>query len=98
MAQAVQKGVQSLIGIELGVRDEAAGVVESGLEEDLLLASARACDPGAEQHVGLPDLIGKLSFVLFVRGGFIEQQLAFGETVGTQETIQRSGRQARLIR
>src|SRR5438874_282142 len=28
MAQAVQKSIQSLVGIELGVRDKAAGVVE----------------------------------------------------------------------
>ena len=98
LAQAVQKGVQSLVGIELGVRDEAAGVVERGLEEDLLLAAARPCDPGAEEHVGLPDLIGKLGFVLFVRGGFVEQQLAFGEAAGAQETIERGSRQAGLVR
>src|SRR5260370_1330595 len=48
LAQAVQKGVQPLVGIELSVRDEAAGVVERGLEEDLLLASPRALDPRAE--------------------------------------------------
>ena len=45
LAQAVQKGVESLVGIELGVRDEAAGVVERGLEEDLLLAAARRARP-----------------------------------------------------
>jgi hypothetical protein len=89
LAQAVQKSIQSLVGIELGVRDEAAGVVERGLEEDLPLASARPLDAGAEQHVGLPDLIGKLGFVLFVGSGFVEQQLAFGEAAGAQETIQR---------
>ena len=98
LAQAVQKGVQSLVGIELGVRDEAAGVVERGLEEDLLLASAGPSDPGAEEHVGLPDLIGELGFVLFVGGGFIEQQLAFGEPAGAQETIERGSRQAGLVR
>jgi len=53
------------------VRDEAAGIVERRLEEDLLLASARPLDPGAEEHVALPDLIGKLGFVLFMRGGFL---------------------------
>jgi len=42
LAQAIEKSVQSLIEVELRVRDEAAGVVESGLQEDLLLASARA--------------------------------------------------------
>ena len=97
LAQAVQKRIQSLVGIELGVRDEAAGIVERGLEEDLHLAAARALDPGAEQHVGLPDLIGVLGFELLVRGGFGEQQLAFGEAAGAQETIERGGRQAGLI-
>src|SRR6266853_1317554 len=52
---------------------------------------------GAEQHVGLPDLIGKLGFVLFVGGGFVEQQLAFGEPASAQETIERGGRQAGLL-
>src|ERR1017187_1752105 len=41
-------------------------------------------DPRAEQHVGLPDLIGKLRFVLFMRGSFVEQQLTFGEAPGAQ--------------
>ena len=72
MAQAVEKGVQSLVGIELGMRDEAAGIVERGLQEDLLLAAAGARDPGAKEHIGLPDLVGKLGFVLFVRGGLVE--------------------------
>ena len=97
LAQAVQKGVQPLVGIELGMRDEAAGVVECGLEEDLLLAAVGPRDPGAEEHIGLPDLIGKLSFVLFVRGGLVEKELTFGEPVGAQETIERGSRQARLV-
>jgi hypothetical protein len=42
-------------------------------------------DPRAEQHVGLPDLIGKLRFVLFMRGSFVEQQLTFGEAAGAQD-------------
>jgi hypothetical protein len=42
LAQAVEKGVESLVGIELGVGDEAAGVIECGLQEDLLLATAGA--------------------------------------------------------
>ena len=33
-----------------------------------------------------------------MRGGFFEQQLAFGETAGAQETIERGGRQAGLVR
>jgi hypothetical protein len=76
------------------VRDEAAGIVERGLQEDLLLASARTPNPGAEEHVGLPDLVGKLGFVLFVGGGFVEQELAFGEAAGAQETIERGSRKA----
>jgi hypothetical protein len=97
LAQAVQKGVESLVGIELGVWDETAGIIERGLEEDLLLAAARPPDPGTEEHVGLPDLIRKLGFVLFMRGSFLEQQLAFGETAGAQETIECGSRQAGLV-
>jgi hypothetical protein len=41
LAQAVQKGVESLVGIELGMRDETAGVVQRGLQEDLLLTTTR---------------------------------------------------------
>ena len=65
-----RESIQSLVGIELGVRDEAAGIVESGLKEDLLLAAARPPDPGSEQHVALPDLIGKWRFVFFMRVAF----------------------------
>jgi len=97
LAQAVQKGIQPLVGIELGVRDEAAGVIERSLEKDLHLASTRTLNPRAEQHVGLPDLVGELRFVLFVRGGFVEQQLALGEPAGAQETIERGSRQTRLV-
>jgi len=42
LAQAVQEGIQALVGIELSMRDEAAGIIERGLQKDLLLASARA--------------------------------------------------------
>jgi len=97
LAQAVEKGVQPLVGIELSVRDEAAGIVERGLQEDLLLAAAGARDPGAEEHVGLPDLIGELGFVLFVRGGLVEKQLPLGEAAGAQETIERGSRKSGLM-
>jgi hypothetical protein len=80
------------------MRDEAAGVVERGLEEDLLLAAAGPRDPGSKEHIGLPDLIGKLGFVLFMRGGLVEKELALGETAGAQEPIDRGGRQAALLR
>jgi hypothetical protein len=92
-AQAIEKRIQPLVGIELRVRNEAAGVVERGLQEHLHFAAAGAPNPRAEQHVGLPDPIGKLGLVLLVRGGFVEQQLAFGESAGAQETIERGGRQ-----
>lgn len=73
--------------------DEAAGIVEGGLEEHLHLAAAGPFDPRAKQHVGLPDLIGELGFVLFVRGGggFVLQQLTFGEPTGAQETVEGRG-------
>src|SRR5689334_18576178 len=86
LAQTVQEGVESLVGVELSVRDETAGVVERRLKEDLLLAAARPLDPGAEEHIALPDLIGELGFVLFMRGGFFEQELAFREAASAQET------------
>lgn len=90
----MKKRIQPLIGIKLAVWDEAAGIVESGLQEHLQLASAGALHPGPKQHVGLPDLIGELGFVLFVGvgGALVEQQLAFGETAGTQEPIECRGR------
>ena len=81
-----------------GVRDESAGIVQRGLEEDLHLAPAGALNPRAEQHVGLPDLIRKLRFVLLVCGGFVEQQLALGEPAGAQETIERGSRKTGLLR
>ena len=84
LAQAVQKGIQSLVGIELGVRDEAAGVVERGLQEDLLLAAARALDPGAEEHVGLPDLVVRIRLRTSCARWLVEQ-LPFGEAAGARK-------------
>jgi hypothetical protein len=52
---------------------------------------------GAEHHIRLPDPIGELGFVLFVRDGFLRQELAFGESVGAQKTIERGGRKTSLI-
>ena len=72
LAQAIEKRIQPLVGIELRVRNEAAGVVERGLQEHLHFAAAGALDPRTEQHVGLPGLVGVLGFVLLVRGGFVE--------------------------
>ena len=96
LAQAIEKRIQPLIGIELRVRNEAAGVIERGLKEHLHFAGvpsgSRALNPRAEQHVGLPGLVGKLGFVLLVRGGFVEEQLTFRESVGAQKAVERGGR------
>ena len=67
LAQTIERGIESLAGIKLGVRDEAAGVIESGVQEGLHLAAARALDVGAEEHVGLPDLVAVFGFELLVR-------------------------------
>ena len=93
LAKAVEEAIQALVGIELGMQDETAGIVERGLEEYLLFAAAGPFHPRAEQHVGLPDLIGALSLVLFVRGGggFVQQQLTFSESARTQETVNGGG-------
>jgi hypothetical protein len=71
------------------MRDEAAGVIQGGVQKGLYLAAARALDVGPEQHVGLPDLIAGLGFELLVRGR--DQQLAFGETTLFEEAVQRGG-------
>ncbi len=91
MPQAIEKRIETLIGIELGVRDEAAGIVERGLQKHLALAAARPFDPRTEEHVGLPDLIGELRFELLARGGGLRQQLMGGKTALAQKTIQRGG-------
>ena len=92
LAQTIQASVQPLAGIELGVRNEAAGIIEDGVEEDLEFAAAGALNIGAKQHVGLPDLIAGLGFELLVRGW--DQQLPLGETALFEEAIQRGGRHA----
>ena len=82
-----EKRIQSLIRIELGVRDQTAGVVERGLQIHLHLAARGALHPGTEQHIRLPGLIGELGFVLFVSGGrgFVQQQLPFGKSAGARK-------------
>ena len=99
LAKAVEETIQTLVGIELGMRDETAGIVERGLEEYLLFAAAGPFHPGSEQHIGLPNPIGALGFILLVRGGggFIQQQLAFGESARTQETVNGGGRHRGLL-
>jgi hypothetical protein len=75
LAQAIEAGIQALAGIELRVRNETAGVVQRGVQKDLHASAAGALDPRAEEHVGLPDLIGKFGFELFARLGC--EQFAF---------------------
>jgi hypothetical protein len=97
LTQAVEEAIQSLVGIELGMGDEPTGVIQRGLEKDLHLSPAGPPDPGTEQHIRLPDLVSVLGFVLFMRRGFGQQQLPFGETAGAQEAIERGGREAGLV-
>ena len=94
LAQAIQAGIQALAGIELGVRDEPAGVIERGVQEGLHLAAAGPLDVGAEEHVGLPDLIAVFGFELLVRRG--SEQLPFREAALFEEAIQRGGGDRRL--
>src|SRR5271165_6971209 len=42
LAQTIEAGIQSLAGIELGMRDEAAGVIQGGVQKCLHLAAAGA--------------------------------------------------------
>ena len=58
-------------------------------------AGAGAADPGAEEHVGLPDLVGAFGLVLLVRGGgaLFQQELSRGETAGAEEAVESGGGQ-----
>jgi hypothetical protein len=69
LAKTVQEGVQALVGVELGVGDEAAGIIQNGVPESLPLAAAGALDVRAVEHVRLPDLVGVLGFEFLVRRG-----------------------------
>ncbi len=89
LAQTVQAGIQSLAGIELGMRDEPAGIVESCVQVDLRLAAAGALHVRAVEHIGLPDLVAVFGLELFVRGR--SQQLLFREAALLEEAIQRRG-------
>src|ERR1700693_347539 len=44
VTQAIERGIESLAGIKLGMRDEAAGVIQRGMEKGLHLAATRAPD------------------------------------------------------
>jgi hypothetical protein len=69
VAQTVERGIESLAGIKLGMGNEAAGVIDGGVKKDLQAAATGAPNPGAKQHVGLPDFIAELGFKLLVRRG-----------------------------
>src|SRR6266568_3925056 len=90
VAQTVERGIESLADIELRMWDEPAGVIERGVEKNLHAAATRPLHPGAEQHIGLPDLIAELGFKLLVR--LWRQQLPFREAPLFEEAIQRGGR------
>ena len=72
------------------MRDEAASVIERGVKKGLYAAATRAPDPGAEQHIGLPDLVAELGFKLLVRLGC--EQLSLREAALFEEAIQRGRR------
>ena len=95
LTKTVQERVQSLIGVKLGMGDEAAGVIQGGVEEGLPLASARALDVGAVEHVRLPDLVGMLGFELFVSRRC--EQLTLGEAALLEEAIKGGGGEGGLV-
>src|SRR5688500_9788732 len=72
LAQAMEQTFQSLFGIELGMRDQTAGIVENAAEKTLALAAANPLNVGAEHDIRLPDLIGVFRFEL-LEAGFTQQ-------------------------
>lgn len=68
LAQAIEQGFQTFIGVKLRMGNQTGCIVENGVEHRLLFASARTGDVGTKHHVGLPDLVGKLRFKFLVRG------------------------------
>jgi hypothetical protein len=67
LAQAVQAGIQTLAAVELGMRDEAASIIEDGMQQGLHLAAARTLDVRTIEHVRLPDQIAVFGFELLMR-------------------------------
>jgi len=65
--------------------NEPAGVIESSVKQDLHAAAIQPPNPGAKQHVGLPDLITEFSFKLLVRRWC--EQLPFREAALFEEAI-----------
>lgn len=91
MLQAVEQRLQPLVGIELRVGDEPAGVVQDGAEEDLTLPAAGTLDVGAVEQVRLPDLITELRFELLVPG--LAEQFPRGEAALLKEAVERGRRE-----
>ena len=86
MTQTIQAGIQALAVVELGVRDEPAGVIQDGMQHGLHLAAARAPHIRTIEHVRLPDLVAVLGFELLA--GLGSEQLLFRKAALLQETIQ----------
>jgi len=95
LAQAVQAGVQTLGGVELGMRDEPAGVVEDGMQQGLHLAAAGALHIGAIEHIRLPDLIAMFGLELLV--GLRSEQLTFRKAALFEEAVESRRGDARLV-
>jgi hypothetical protein len=89
LTETIERSIESLAGIEPGVRDEPAGVIEPGVEKDLHSSDARALHPGAEQHVGLPDLVAEFGFELLVR--LRREELPLREAALFEEAIEGGG-------
>jgi hypothetical protein len=85
VAQAIERGIESLAGIKLRMGDQPAGVVESGVQKHLHAAALLPLDPRPEQHVSLPDLIAEFGFELLMR--LWGEQLLFREATLFQEAI-----------
>src|SRR6266487_1031008 len=87
LAQTIERRIESLTGIKLGVRNKAAGIIERGVEKDLPASAATALYPGTEQHVGLPDLIAALGFELLMGLGC--EQLFLRQAALLEESVER---------
>src|SRR5260370_34673023 len=58
VAQTVERGIESLAGIKLGMGNESAGVIERGVQKDLQAAAiVHPPRQGAQQHGGMPNLV-----------------------------------------
>src|SRR5260370_26998826 len=67
VAQTVERGIESLAGIKLGMGNESAGVIESGVDKERHGAAlVSPPDPGAKQHAGLADLIASVAHKVLV--------------------------------